>query len=378
MSMEAFGKALGIDIKPVQEEPQWIPETREQLLAITEKPSIPQPVWNVAGGGLDDHQLNLTNMAIQKTAKLMRARMTHIRRDFNQLDMPLTYATYVIEDWVESPKRAAERSLLLRFIRSQSGQRNWETPNNPLPVDFDYNRDVALARGHLHTGTMWAALKEQASPPPGVNRYGYVLPITPQERALSEEAAKVRFAEQQLPLAQRAAAVHNPDTVPYALYPHLATQERPGLSVTYIALADYVDKEAQKAWTLANKQIGQEAIIAGRVVAEEWRVMAATMREKWGRGGASPLYKLDQEAQKSSANPMARWWETHKAQEAAWIKAARGFVHSFRDPDKQDGQRRRSQRRDVQYERHPVAPGHVEDPAGQDRTRGRTDGGRDH
>jgi hypothetical protein len=305
---EALGKSLGIDIKPVQDVPAWLPETPDQLRAITGRPTMPQPLWDVAGGGLDDHQLNLTNQRIMKTTKLMRARMQHIRDGFDQLNMPMTFATYLIGYWLAGPKRDAERDLLYRHQKAQGSGRNWATPNNRYPIDFDYLIATARARNHIHSATMWNALKAQAPTPDGALVYGYVLPLTPQEVAVSQQAAKEKFVEQQL----------RGRTVTYALYPHLATTQTPGLSVTYLKLVEYTEKQYQKA--VAATRVASADPKAAQQAATEWGTFLNTISAKWGRQGASTLYAKDQEAQKAArATQGPSWMEKHEAQKAAWI-----------------------------------------------------------
>lgn len=325
MSMESLGKALGIEIKPVQEEPQWIPETREQLLAMTGKPNIPQEVWDVMGGGLNDHWLNVTNKNITITTKLMRARMLHIREAFDQLNLPQTWAVYALHDWLDAPKRAAEVSLLRRFQRSQSGGRNFRTPGIPADArDWDYEIEIARARNHIHTATMLEALRRMQPPPPGPMKYGYVLPLTPQEIAVSQEAATKQYVENKLPLADRAHVKAGRKQMPYALYPHQARlPDNPGLSVTYINLANYVEEVAMQQLALANKQVSREAILAARAVAKDWHDLAQSMRAKWGRQGASKLYGEDQKAQLAAKtdSPQARHAATMQKQYDDWVAA---------------------------------------------------------
>jgi hypothetical protein len=323
MSMEALGKALGIEIKPVQEEPQWLPETRDQLLAITDKPNIPQFVWNVMGGGLNDHWLNVTNQNIMTTTKLMRARLLHIREAFNQLNLPLTYATYTLHDWIESPKRNAERALLQRFQRSQGGGRNFRTPGVPEGTrDWQYEIEVARARGHVHTATMLEALRGMEPPPPGPMRYGYVLPLTPQEIAVSQEAAKEQYVENRLPLADRAHVKAGRKQMPYALYPHQARlPDNPALSLTYINLVAWAEAQYLKASNAARQPSADPK--AAQQAATDWGNFLNSVRTKWGRQGASPLYAKDQEAQKGARedSPQARWAATVKQQYDDWVAA---------------------------------------------------------
>lgn len=323
---EQMGKLLGIEIKPVQDVPDWIRESDAELRAITTLPTIPQEIWDVAGGGLNDQQLVWTNDRITGTAKLMRARLRHIRDAFQQLDLPLTYATYTIGSWLKVPKRAAEQALLYRFQRSQSGGRNWETPNNPLPIDpatgrridFDYKREVALARNHIHSGTMWAALKAQAPPPPGNAVYGYILPLTPQERAVSEEMIQTNWVVQRLPLAQRQTALRG--DLPYALYPHLASAAKPGISVTYTNVVLYVKEKIQKIRQGGTTMRGTPAAIqAARAVMDQWQGFLRSIETKWG---AAVLVPKDRTAvQTMGASPIEQWWATHNAQKDAWIAA---------------------------------------------------------
>jgi len=314
---DAFSKLMGLDIPAVQDVPTWIPETREQLLAITTPPKVPIPVWDVMAGGLNDGALVDTNNAILDNTKLMRARLAHITRAFHALNLPLTYATHTMGEWLRTPKRAAEQSLLYRFQRSQGGARNWETPGNTNPintvtgqrVDFAYEREVALARNHIHTAAMWEALAAMAPPPEGPVVYGYVLPLTPQEVAVSQQAAAEKYVEPQLRGAK----------VTYALYPHLASTQTPGLSPTYLKLTEYAKKQMDALASRTN--IGtREQILAARKAANEWQAFWLSLDQKWGHQGASPLYAKDAAA-RSAQQAGPTWQSKHDAQKAAWIAA---------------------------------------------------------
>jgi hypothetical protein len=217
---------------------------------------------------------------------------------------------------LRAAKVNAERSLVTRFHRSQGSGRNWGTPHNSYPIDIAYLREVALARNHIHTNTMIATIAAKLGPPaPAGASVGFVLPLTPQERAVSEQAAAEHFLETRGPVVGRLAIRNR--TTGYAVYPHEASATNPALSKTYLDLVAYAEVQYQKALDATRKPSADPK--ATQAAAAEWGNFMQSLQAKWGRQGASPLYAKDAEAQKARGpSPEQIWMKAYNEAVEEW------------------------------------------------------------
>lgn len=315
--MKQLAKLLGIDIPDFQPPPNIVPALDQDLAAITTPATVPLPIFDVAGGGLNEGAIADTARAIAGNLKRIRAELFHLGQQFHALNRPLSVATFALDLDIQAARRDAERALLDRATRYPNYGYASNRPN-PWPVAMRYPQEVALARGHLHTARMWTYLMANAPPLPTEPPKGFVLPLTAQERAVSVQAAQERFREQR--------AISNPNyrlEPGIAVYPHLATPATPARATTYSELVDYAKRQydqAQWAMDLDNPQRAKTAaaLQAAAAAAKEWHGFWQSIAAKWS---PTALNAAEGTAVAATRAPHEQWLAAHAAQKAAYIAA---------------------------------------------------------
>lgn len=308
-----LGKLLGLELPEILVPPEFQLEDASVLDRMRdERPTLPLPVFDVLAHGLNEGAIIETAQGILANTQKMRAQLRRIQQEFAALNLPQSYAIWMLRYEMENARIEAERALVQRFMRAQAGPGNWATPGNPYPIDLQYQREVALARNHVHTNTMLAAIAADLGvPATGAPVAGFVLPLTPQERAVSEQMAAERFMEPRLTPEQRRA----PKT--WAWYPHEASAQLPARAMTYATVLDYIEVQARKL-APATQRGPVEQIRAARAASAEWDAFRQSIVGKWSYAA---LAKIEHAAQRATtaADPGAQWLAAFEQRKAAWI-----------------------------------------------------------
>jgi hypothetical protein len=318
VGLGVIGKLFGLELPEVQMPEEFVLEDRSVLEGMADQtPTVPIGVFNVEGGGLHEGEITDTANRILANTQKMRAQMLRIQVAFHQMNVPQSYAIFTLDYEMRSAKVRAERQLVTRFHRSQSGGRNWQTPTaqNPYPIDIAYLREVALARNHIHTSTMIGSIAATLGPPASQTvMEGFVLPLTAQERAVSEQAAAERFVEQRAPIAQRQKILKR--EAGYAIYPHEASPTNPARAQTYHMQIEFVKDKLFKLQQATVKGT-RESVLAARAAADEWHTFRNSIEPKWTYIALQAREQASQLAT-SALDPLAAWNKAYNAAIVEW------------------------------------------------------------